>query len=277
MIEVTISDYIKPPINMTLNVVVDLILHWRLNLFHEALARPIAKMCTQGVAGPYTHVSLDEVVYWSGALVVDSPPTFTVYMASEKLVYHRVSVAANKFDNFMLNASEFMGHRVTESNVARSIGLSQSTLTRTLGRAGPNEMGRMEPAKDCNKLKMIEDFVRLHTAECFANIGAVLMAATPPKRGATAADGTIIKKPRTNLSMVAQQFIDAYKTAYISLKNNPGGRQNLFKKILATAETRKEELHCGGWDTEVIKRRLKNQTMLDKKRERAEAEESESA
>jgi hypothetical protein len=31
--------------------------------------------------------------------------------------------------------------------------------------------------------------------------------------------------------MVAQQFIDAYKTAYISLKNNPGGRENLFKKI----------------------------------------------
>eukprot|EP00966_Prymnesium_polylepis_P118108 2730703-Prymnesium_polylepis.1 len=29
-----------------------------------------------------------------------------------------------------------------------------------------------------------------------------------------------------------------YKTAYISLKNNPGGRENLFKKILATAETR---------------------------------------
>ena len=56
-----------------------------------------------------------------------------------------------------------------------------------------------------------------------------------------------------------------------------GGRENLFKKILATAETRKEELHCGGWDTEVIKRRLKNQTMLDKKREREEAEESESA
>ena len=49
----------------------------------------------------------------------------------------------------------------------------------------------MEPAKDCTKLKMIEDFVRLHTAECFVNIGAVLMAATPPKRGATAADGTI--------------------------------------------------------------------------------------
>ena len=93
VIEVTISDYIKPPINMTLNVVVDLILHWRLGLFHEALARPIAKMCTQGVAGPYTHVSLDEVVYWSGALVVDSPPTFTVYMASEKLVYHRVKVS----------------------------------------------------------------------------------------------------------------------------------------------------------------------------------------
>ena len=77
--------------------------------------------------------------------------------------------------------------------------------------------------------------------------------------------------------MVAQQFIDAYKTAYISLKNNPGGRENLFKKILATAETRKDELQCGSWDIKVISRRLKNQTMLDKKRERAEAEESESA
>eukprot|EP00966_Prymnesium_polylepis_P162589 3757808-Prymnesium_polylepis.1 len=44
---------------MTLNVVVDLILHWGLGLFHEALARPITKMCTQGVAGPYTHVSLN--------------------------------------------------------------------------------------------------------------------------------------------------------------------------------------------------------------------------
>eukprot|EP00966_Prymnesium_polylepis_P257239 5942389-Prymnesium_polylepis.1 len=68
-----------------------------------------------------------------------------------------------------------MGRRVTESNVARSIGLSQSILTRTLGRAAPNVsawMDRMEPAKDCNKLKIIEDFVRLHTAECFANIGA---------------------------------------------------------------------------------------------------------
>ena len=60
--------------------------------------------------------------------------------------------------------------------------------------------------------------------------------APPKRRGTTASDGTIIKKPRTNLSMVAQQFIDAYKTAYISLKNNPGGRENLFKKILATAE-----------------------------------------
>jgi hypothetical protein len=40
----------------------------------------------------------------------------------------------------------------------------------------------MEPVKDCIKLKMIEDFMRLHTAECFANIGAVLMAAAPPKR-----------------------------------------------------------------------------------------------
>ena len=88
----------------------DLILHWRLGLSlpRGTVAQPIAKMCTQGVAGPYTHVGL-EVVYWSGALAVDSPPTFTVYMASEKLVYHRVSVAANKFDNFILNASEFMG------------------------------------------------------------------------------------------------------------------------------------------------------------------------
>ena len=119
--------------------------------------------------------------------------------------------------------------------------------------------------------------MRLHTAECFANIGAVLTAAAPPKRRTTAADGTVIKKPRTNLSMVAQQFIDAYKTAYISLKNNPGGRENLFNKILATAETRKEELQCGSWDIKVISRRLKNETMLDKKREREEAEESESA
>ena len=59
--------------------------------------------------------------------------------------------------------------------------------------------------------------------------------------------------------MVAQQFIDAYKTEYISPKNNPGGRENLFKKILATAETRKEELQCGSWDIKVISRRLKNQ------------------
>eukprot|EP00966_Prymnesium_polylepis_P152787 3529201-Prymnesium_polylepis.1 len=49
------------------------------------------------------------------------------------------------------------------------------------------------------------------------------MAAAPPKRGTTASDGTIVKKPRTNLSMVAQQFTDAHKTAYISLKNNPPG------------------------------------------------------
>eukprot|EP00966_Prymnesium_polylepis_P148931 3440842-Prymnesium_polylepis.1 len=77
-------------------------------------------MCTQGVTDPYTHVGLDEVVYWSGTLAVDSPPTFNVYMASEKLVYHRVSVAANRFDNLILNASEFMGSRVTESNVARA-------------------------------------------------------------------------------------------------------------------------------------------------------------
>jgi hypothetical protein len=56
-----------------------------------------------------------------------------------------------------------------------------------------------------------------------------------------------------------------------------GGRENLFKKILTTAETRKEELQCGSWDIKVISRRLKNQTMLDKKREREEAEESQSA
>eukprot|EP00966_Prymnesium_polylepis_P083540 1935260-Prymnesium_polylepis.1 len=62
-------------------------------------------------------------------------------------------------------------------------------------------MGRMEPAKDCIELKMIEDFMRLHTAESVANIGAVLMAAAPPKCGTTASDGTIVKKPRTNLSM----------------------------------------------------------------------------
>ena len=36
-------------------------------------------------------------------------------------------------------------------------------------------------------------------------------------------------------------------------------------------------LQCGSWDTSVISRRLKNQTMLDKKCERAEAEESDSA
>eukprot|EP00966_Prymnesium_polylepis_P213124 4936218-Prymnesium_polylepis.1 len=43
---------------------------------------------------------------------------------------------------------------------------------------------------------MIEDFVRLHTAECFANIGAVLTAAAPPKRRTTAADGTVTSRSR---------------------------------------------------------------------------------
>eukprot|EP00966_Prymnesium_polylepis_P231430 5354832-Prymnesium_polylepis.1 len=62
-------------------------------------------MSSQGVVGPYTHVGLDKVVYWSGMLAVDSPPKFTVNIASEKLVYHRVSVAANKFDNFNLNVA----------------------------------------------------------------------------------------------------------------------------------------------------------------------------
>eukprot|EP00966_Prymnesium_polylepis_P224623 5195476-Prymnesium_polylepis.1 len=37
------------------------------------------------------------------------------------------------------HASEFMGSRVTESNIARVVGLSQSTLTRTLGHAAPNK------------------------------------------------------------------------------------------------------------------------------------------
>eukprot|EP00966_Prymnesium_polylepis_P134097 3099734-Prymnesium_polylepis.1 len=45
-------------------------------------------------------------------------------------------------------------------------------------------MGRMEPAKDCIKLKMIEDFMRLHTAEIFASIGAVLMARPRLRRSA---------------------------------------------------------------------------------------------
>ena len=73
-----------------------------------------------------------------------------------------------------------------------------------------------------------------------------------------------------------QQFIDAYKTSP-SITTRAGSSENLFKKILATAETRKDELQCGNWDIKVISRRLKNQTMLDKKREREEAEESESA
>ena len=123
VIDVTISDYIKPPINITLNVIVDLVLHRRLGIYHEALVQPIAKMSKQGVVGPYTHVGLNEVVNWSDEIAVDSPPMFTVYMASPKLVYYRVLMAANTFDNFMLNVCEFMGCRVTESNVARAIGL----------------------------------------------------------------------------------------------------------------------------------------------------------
>jgi hypothetical protein len=109
VIDVTISEYIKPPINMTLNVIVDLVLHRRLGIYHEALVQPIAKMSKQGVVGPYTHVGLNEVVNWSGEVAVDSPPMFTVDMAPPKLVYYRVLMAATMFDNFVLNVCEFMG------------------------------------------------------------------------------------------------------------------------------------------------------------------------
>eukprot|EP00966_Prymnesium_polylepis_P042944 997821-Prymnesium_polylepis.1 len=43
---------------------------------------------------------------------------------------------------------------------------------------------------------MIEDFMRLHTAECFANIGAALTVAAPPKRRTTAADTSLATNGR---------------------------------------------------------------------------------
>ena len=45
----------------------------------------------------------------------------------------------------------------------------------------------------------------------------------------------------TRRKNVVNGVIDSYKAAHVALKGNPGGRMNLCKTILTTAQLRKDE------------------------------------